>query len=335
MDTHWKWTKRILSGLLILVLVLTVLTWLAGARAKSRLMDQNPPPGELVDVGGYKMHLYCTGTGSPTVILEAGMNDFFVSWARVQPEISKTTRVCSYDRAGLGWSNGDPALISQDGTGTWQLWNLLEAAGVPGPYIMVGHSYGGINAICFDEEYDVVGVVLVDSARENQGERLPFLKTSADRLIDQFRSLSIMSSLGLIALSPETIPNNGLPAEAYKQYQAVIATTRYFEGAIAETQAFYSSDLSDDTVGCGMGPDMLIDIPLIILSHGLPDLSLGLSESEQAQFEQEWAKMQTELLSLSSNSKQIIAEKSGHYIQLDQPELVIQAILELVHRYQK
>jgi pimeloyl-ACP methyl ester carboxylesterase len=264
-----------------------------------------------------------------------GMNDFFVSWAKVQPEIAKTTRVCSYDRTGLGWSNGDPAHISQYGTGTWQLWNLLETAGVPGPYIMVGHSYGGINAICFDEEYDVVGVVLVDSAQENQGERVPFLKTSADRLIDRFRRLSIMSSFGLIALSPETIPNNGLPAEAYKQYQTVLATTRYFDGAIAETQAFYSADRSDDMIGCGIWPEMLNDIPLIILSHGLPDLSLGLTESEQAQFEQEWAKMQTELLCLSSNSKQIIAKKSGHYIQLDQPELVIEAILELVRKYQK
>jgi hypothetical protein len=102
MSNGWKWTKRILTGLLILVLALTVLTYAVGGFAKSRLVRENPPPGQMVDVGGYEMHLHCTGEGSPTVILEAGMNDFYVSWVKVQPEIAKTTRVCSYDRAGLG-----------------------------------------------------------------------------------------------------------------------------------------------------------------------------------------------------------------------------------------
>jgi len=321
----WKWTKRIMTGLLALVLVMTALTWAAGASAKSKLAREYPPPGQLVDVGGYKMHLYCTGEGSPTVILEAGLNDFYVSWAKVQPEVSKSVRVCSYDRAGLGWSEASPRARTSEVMAE-ELHTLLTNADVESPYILVGHSFGGINVRSFAQKYpdEVVGMVLVDSAHEGQGARLPFLKEAADRLVGQFRSLSFISSFGLMALSPETIPNRGLPDEAYKQYQAVLATTKYFDGGIAESLAFYSSTPSSKIAGLG-------DLPLIVLSHGLPDRSIGVTESQQAQFEREWTAMQSELAGLSTNSKRIIAETSEHYIQLDQPDLVIESILELVN----
>src|SRR3989304_631159 len=103
-----RWFKWIFVGILILILILTAFMWMAGTQAKSKMAKQNPPPGQLVDAGGFKMHLHCTGEGSPAVILESGLNDFYVSWAKVQPEISKFTRVCSYDRAGLGWSEASP-----------------------------------------------------------------------------------------------------------------------------------------------------------------------------------------------------------------------------------
>ncbi len=323
MNKIWKWIKRIVAGLLILVLVLTALTWLAGAFAKSKLAEQNPLPGQLVDVGRFKMHILCTGKGSPTVILESGLNDFYVSWAKIQPEVAKATRVCSYDRAGLGWSEASPRPRTSEVMAE-ELHTLLLNVGIAGPYILVGHSFGGINVRAFARGYhdEVAGIVLVDSAHEEQGTRLPFLKEATDQFVGQFRTLSAMSSFGLMALSPATIPNRGLPDEAYKQYQAVLATTNYFDGAIAESSIFYSST--------GNTPESLDALPLIVLSHGRPDLTLGLTDAEQAQFEQEWAAMQRELAGLSSNSQQIIAEKSGHYIQLDQPELAIESILELV-----
>jgi hypothetical protein len=108
MKKIWSWTKRIMAGLLILILVLTVLTYAAGAFAKRQLARDNLPPGQWTNVGEYNMHIYCTGEGSPTVILEAGLNDFFVTWSVVQPELAKASRVCSYDRAGLGWSETSP-----------------------------------------------------------------------------------------------------------------------------------------------------------------------------------------------------------------------------------
>lgn len=319
MNKIWRWTKRIMAGLLILTLVLTVLTYTAGLFAKAKLMRENLPPGKLIDVGGYNMHLYCMGEGSPTVILEAGLNDFHVSWSKVQAEIAKDVRVCSYDRAGLGWSEASPHPRTSEVMAE-ELRTLLTNSGIEGPYILVGHSFGGIIVRLFAQSYpdDVAGMVLVDSAHEEQVTRLPFLKDTADEFIGQFRTLSAMSTFGLMALSPATIPNRDFPDEAYKQYQAVLATTNYFDASIAESTAFYSNASPTKTAELG-------DLPLIVLSHGLPD-----PDSDAAVFEQEWTDMQKELAGLSSNSRRIIAEQSGHYIQLDEPNLVIDAIRQIV-----
>jgi len=327
MNNLWKWIKRIMAGLLILILVLTALTYAGGAFAKRQLARENLMPGQLTYVGEYDMHIYCMGVGSPTVILEAGLNDFFVSWSEVQPEVAKVTRVCSYDRAGLGWSEPSPYPRTSD-VMAQELNTLLRNTGIEGPYILVGHSFGGIVVRQFAQQYpdQVVGMVLVDSAHEEQVKRLPFLKDTVNGFVSQFRTLSTMSSFGLMALSPATIPNRGFPEQAYKQYQTVLATTSYFDGAIAESTAFYASALD--------APQTLGKLPLIVLSHGLPDQTSGITDGEQEQFEQEWMKMQRELANLSSNGRQVIAEKSGHYIQLDQPELVIESILTIAESYE-
>jgi len=125
-----------------------------------------------------------------------------------------------------------------------------------------------------------------------------------------------MSSLGLMALTPRAIPNRGFSDDAYKQYQAVLATTRYFDGAIAETESFYSPTAVLPVVGVG-------DLPLIVISHGIPDGSLG-------ELEEGWTRMQQELSDLSSRSTHIIANNNEHYIQLEEPQIVVESILKLV-----
>lgn len=324
MNKIWKWIKRIVAGLLILLLVLMALTYTAGVFAKRQLARKNLPPGQWTNVGAYNMHIYCTGEGSPTVILEAGLNDFFVTWSMVQPAAAKATRVCSYDRAGLGWSETSPYPRTSE-VMVQEFHTLLRNTGIEGPYILVGHSFGGITMRLFARQYpeDVAGMVLVDSAHAGQVQRLPILKDSADVFVNQFRTLSAMSSFGLMALLPSTIPNRGFPEDAYKQYQAVLATTSYFDTAIAESTTFYAGSSSLEIAGLG-------NLPLIVLSHGLPDSTSGINGTQQSQFEEEWTRMQLEFVELSSNSKQVIAKQSGHYIQLDQPELVIESILQLV-----
>src|SRR5512141_2281272 len=129
-----------------------------------------PPPGQLVDVGGHRLHIHCAGTGSPTVVIVAGAGDWSTTWEGVvQPEVTKTTRVCTYDRAGLGWS--DPSALPSDAAQfAKELHTLLQNANVPGPYVMVGHSLGGLPVRVFAHEYssEVAGVVLIESMSPRQ-----------------------------------------------------------------------------------------------------------------------------------------------------------------------
>lgn len=327
MRTHW--IRRIVLGVLALVVILGLVIWLAGAAAKANLARQAPVPGQLVDVGGYKLHLHCMGQGTPPVILEAGLNDFSVFWARVQPEVAQFAQVCAYDRAGLGWSDPSPQPRTSS-VMVQELYSLLTNANLAKPYILVGHSFGGALMRLYAHTHpdDVAGLVLVDAAPDELFQRIPTWSKAVAAGAKQFRSLAPLSSLGLMALSPTTIPDRGLPGEALTQYRAIMATTRYFDAALVETESF-EENLSAVAAATlySFG-----DLPLLVLSSGQwgePLPALSAEENEAAW--QAWQAMQAELVSLSTNSKQVIATESDHYIQLRQPELVIQAIREIVH----
>jgi pimeloyl-ACP methyl ester carboxylesterase len=145
------------------------------------------PPGRLVDIGGRKLHIYCTGSGAPTVILEAGASSFSIDWSLVQPEIAKTNRVCSYDRARMGWS--DPGPLDTAANIVQDLKALLRAANEKGPYVMTGASMGGIYVRVFQMRYpeDVVGMVLVDPTHELrlfttiEGKPVPIASVTAEQ----------------------------------------------------------------------------------------------------------------------------------------------------------
>lgn len=319
--------RRLLLGSLLLVLGLLGLLWLAGQWAKVRLAHQYPPPGQLIDVGGYKLHLDCRGQGSPTVLLEAGLNDFSVHWALVQPAVAQFTRVCTYDRAGLGWSEPSPRPRTSQ-TIAEELHTLAHKADESGAYILVGHSFGGIVMREFTRRFpeQVAGLVLVDSAHEAQGERIPTLRTAVAQMRQQFRVLAWLNAFGLLALAPTQIPDRGLPTEALAQYRARLAAAPYFETALAESAAFYTQ----------VAPELTIErmslgaLPLIVLSRGQAAPLPGSSDAENAALEQSWRMLQAELVTLSTNSQQQIAKASGHEIHLQQPDLVVAAIRRLV-----
>ena len=122
-----------------------------------------PPPGQMVDVGGYRLHINCTGSGSPTVVIESGWGDSSASWGWVQPEVAKTTRICTYDRAGMGWSEASPEPRTAREFAK-ELHTLLAKANEPGPYVLVGHSMGGYTVRVYAHDYpeEVAGLVLID-----------------------------------------------------------------------------------------------------------------------------------------------------------------------------
>ena len=324
---------RIISIVMLVILILALVTLTAGAVAKANLAKQYPAPGQLVDVGGYKMHINCIGQGSPTVILEAGLGDYSLKWAHVQPEVARSTRVCSYDRAGYGWSEPSPHPRTAI-TEVEELHTLLVNANVEGSYVLVGHSLGGMLVRVYAHNYpdEVVGMVLVDSVHDEQVTRLPesMLKANQD-MAGQARMFVLLSSTGLMALAPQNIPNPGLPEDAYAQYQAVMATTGGIEVWIDEVNEIEESFAEVRTLSLTSFGNM----PLIVLSRGHWDAIPLISDADNGQAWDVWQKMQSELAALSSESKQVIAEQSGHYIQIDQPDLVIDAIREMLDAIRK
>jgi pimeloyl-ACP methyl ester carboxylesterase len=306
---------------------LAAIALLAGAAARTRLALRSPPPGRLFDVGGYRLQLHRAGQGAPAVIMDAGLNDFSVQWAEVQARVAGFTTACVYDRAGLGWSDASPRPRTS-GVMVDELHALLAAAGVPGPYVLVGHSFGGLNMRLYAHRYpaDAAGLVLVDSAHEEQTIRVPALKLAGEAAVAQFRALARISALGLMALSPASIPGRGLHGEALDRYRAVLATTRTFEGAAAETAALEASlaEARAERV------TSLGSLPLVVISRGRPEPFPGLSAEENLRYEREWQQMQSELAALSSRGERVTAARSGHYVQLEQPQVVVDAILRVV-----
>src|ERR1700683_937199 len=130
-----RWARLAAGILLALILVLSVAGIIYQSRSLSRDRHAHPMPGQLVDVGGYKMHIDCVGQGSPTVILESGLGGSYVSWQKVQPQIAQFTRVCSYDRAGLGYSDFSPRPRASEVMAE-ELYTLLQNSGISGPIVL-------------------------------------------------------------------------------------------------------------------------------------------------------------------------------------------------------
>jgi pimeloyl-ACP methyl ester carboxylesterase len=323
------WFKRIVLALVAFILVGAGVIFIVGARAKVALKAKYPSIGQMVDVGGYNLHLYCQGTVVPTVVMDAGAGSTGLYWSLVQSEIAKSVRTCVYDRAGYGWSekSSQPRSIA---TIVNELHSLLSNANIPAPYVLVGHSIGGVIVRQYTQSYpqDVVGMVLVDSAQEKQFQRFPEeIVAATNQGLSESRRLELLVATGLPALNPEQVPlESKLPKEAAETYRAlVLANSNHLVTARSEVAALERGDTEPvKTLG---------DLPLIVLSRGHFDpetMGEGISTKVAEQYEKVWQELQVELAELSSQGKQIIAEQSGHNIHLDQPELVISAIQDVL-----
>jgi pimeloyl-ACP methyl ester carboxylesterase len=303
----------------------------AGARARARLKKQYPPIGRMIDMGGYRLHIHVEGEGTPTVVFEAGAGGLGLSWELVRSVVAKVTRVVVYDRAGLGWSEPGPGPRAADGMAE-ELHLLLRKANIPGPYILVGHSLGGPIARQYAVKYpqEVVGLVMVDSAHEQQMRHFPEpLVRMANSMKGMLGIMKLMSKTGLYALRPTLSPigdSGHLSSELRDQMRGVMAANdSHAETLIAETESVFSAAIRPvSTLG---------DLPLIVIRHGQLDVNAvppSLGPQVRDDYERAWEELQAEIASLSTRGRLVVAEKSGHNIIYDEPEIIVQAVLEIL-----
>jgi pimeloyl-ACP methyl ester carboxylesterase len=288
-----------------------------------------PMPGRLVDVGGYKMHIYCTGQGTPTVILDSGLGDSFTSWRKVQPQVAQYTRVCSYDRAGLGYSDPSPGSRTSKDIAQ-ELYRLLQNAGVPAPVVIVAHSVAGYDVRLYASLYrnEVAGVVLVDSSHPDQERRFPAalkeMETGVDHEIEIEKFLMPFGIPRLFASRDPTGCCHNTAAD-----RAARCNLNSVREGQAEFRSFSESASQAATTGS------LGNIPLVVLSHDPEEPEPGIPADLGKAIDSAWGKMQQELARLSTQSKRTIAKNSGHYIQLDRPDVVVEAVRNVVEQIRR
>jgi pimeloyl-ACP methyl ester carboxylesterase len=308
-------------------LVVLCASFLASALVLAQQVDIGPAPGRLIDIGGRKLHLNCTGRGSPTVILEAGASSFALDWSLVQPEIARVQRVCSYDRAGSGWSDPradveTPARVVAD------LHAALAAAAEEPPFVMVGASAGGIYVRIYqlDHPDEVVGLVLVDPATEDRlftmfrGQAVTISSLTSEQLLS---TLPTSGSVPISPRSPQTgAPFDRLPLELYqlriKIDQRLIASFPPSVSAdiVRESSEGQRAGLARLLESRDRQDNRMQNLPVVVLTRGRDTSS-------------ELAATHAQLARLSKNSRHTVVPDAGHEIHLFAPSVVVQAILDV------
>lgn len=306
---------------------------LLGSAKVAQLLAHNQiaePPGQLIEIGEQRLHLVCQGPlrlGAPTVVLEAGLGESSLTWAGIQPALAGRLRVCAYDRPGYGWS--DPSSETPTAAGTVAaLHELLQAAGEPGPYLLVGHSLGGLYARLFAHRYpdETAGLVLLDPAHEEMTSRLPadwqaHIRETNARAVADLRVPALLADAGLAALAPQLAPADPrLPAATQEtlralggaggtSLRALAQELGASEAILAELRAAQLHDLGD--------------LPLVVIKAGTPAAEAppaGLSP-----FTPTYG-LHAELAAQSSRGLLIELGESSHYVHYDAPAQVIAAI---------
>ena len=295
-----------------------------------------PTQATLFKVNGLDMNLICKGSGSPVVILEAGIGGNWLDWVHVHDEVAKSTKVCAYDRLGKGSSQPAPSPQSAIEIAN-TLHDLLKTAKINEPYILVGHSAGGLFVREYYQNYpeQVIGMVLVDSGHEHGNLRMPSAWSEALEGVNQqlrlCRAVAPFGVIRLIGTANSFTSALDLNEEQKTEFIATFNRTHYCQSALKERNA-YKID-AQQTIAL----KSLNDLPLVVLSRGkgiaeagetifqLPDVTL-------LEIDTVWNELQQELVALSTNSTHIITEESGHFIQVEQPELVIEAIRSVMDK---
>jgi enterochelin esterase family protein len=310
-------------------LTLLVLAGLAAATAATWAAEPSvpAPPGRLVDLGGRRLHLHCMGSGSPAVIVENGNSSFSIDFALVQPEVAKFTQICTYDRAGYAWSDPGPTQGTVEQT-VDDLHLLLRKAGIRPPYVLVGASIGGIFTRAYQRRYpdEVVGLVLDDPTSD---EGFSYRIRGKDKPIYEMSAADMRESGEAFLRHPPPPPQlptrleepeDRLPKDlhaawlwAHRKYLA----DRDLASLVRITNESWRQEFIALRRERLRQAHALGSLPLVVL---------GRKQSDDATRRVHLK----EMAALSSAGKLIIAENSGHEIHLYRPELVVQAIREVV-----
>ena len=302
---------------LLLICVLLGTGYLYEKWSEARDAQTFRPLGKLVDVGGRRLQLYCIGHGTPTVVIETGMGTPSYLWMPVQNGVAKYTHVCTYDRAGFGWSNPSPKARSMTER-VAELHTLLTNAHVDGPYVLVGHSYGGALMRLFVRDYpqDIAGLVLVESSEEGiaaePGAKI-YQETNGQALENRIRE----SRFGLVRLEMR----KSSPLE-----RAALSSPAFWTETFDENQSM--NRMAEEMKGTE-APGTLGSLPLVVIRRGESN-NESVSGMTAEQFEQKWQEAQERLAKLSTNSVLVVAWESGHNVEFTQPDLIVVQIDRVV-----
>jgi pimeloyl-ACP methyl ester carboxylesterase len=284
----------------------------AAYQAAASAMDRRNhlPPGQMVDVGGRRLHLRCSGPAAgPTVLLEHGGGGAgTLAWYLIQPEIARTTRACAYDRAGLGWS--EPGPLPRDGRQiAGELHELLREAGVPGPYVLAGWSYGGLFVRAYAAEYpdEVAGLALLDATHPDVWSRTPAGQAQYRQDSQVYAAARGLVRLGLLRLIPTPLNASpaSLPPDLLPAWRAVTSTTQFWDAVQAESAA-----IGETMAQVRAAPPLPAGLPVIVVTAGANTGADG-----------RWAEYQGELAALSGNSAHVVVPGAGHIALWADPQV--------------
>lgn len=315
-----KWCFIGVAGLLVLVVA-------AGNAyrlyVRHEVLKNTPAAaGRLVSIGTHRMHIYCEGDGRPTVVLDAGGGTDVRVWAAVMERAQAITRVCAFDRSGIGWSERSPVPVTRASRAA-DLAALLAASGEPGPYIFAGHSLGAEQAWLYAQDHleQTAGLISVDGVPPNARE----VGMGASCSADTSDGPGLLQSLGLAPLAVYLMGKFVPPLSTFPEEmkQRAVQVTAVPPGDDNECEFLAIADQMHE-IG---------DVPLVVLSHGQPGALMSVFGPRAAEAEVLWQAGQARLSTLSSQGRLVVSEQSDHVIPVNDPAAVVAAIDDLVQRF--
>jgi pimeloyl-ACP methyl ester carboxylesterase len=327
-----RWVKRVFWMFVALLIAVAASGATYQAVSERRDHKRFPQVGRAIDAGGFSLNLNCTGAGRPAVILDSGLGIPAIGWQLVQPAIAKFATVCSYDRAGYGWSDPGPFPRTSREIAS-ELHTLLRNAHVAPPYVLVGHSFGGFNVRLFHQLHpsEVSGVVFVDASQEDQELKMrrSILNANAKDLRQLQRMDSVMGFLIDLGIAragmSRSLDVQKLPPDLRDELVYLQLQRKYMDAILSEESSF------DDSADQARGAGTLSNKPVIVLTAGASTDIPGVPKEDSDEFFAQWVgELQPRLAHLSSRGRQIVLLNSHHLIPFEQPQAIVAAVQDVI-----